>query len=123
MVFAASTHTSLSGGSLALVTCFCAVSLAFGIAHYRGWHRSWMYLLPSEASFFLPAWFGAFGLLAVLCILAAKLSAWLALVLALPTAVAFAIMLMSMVWLPPRLLPSWYRDSRDRRRASSPLAR
>lgn len=122
MVLAASATKPLSGGSLVLVVCFCALSLAFGIAHYRGWHRPWIRLLPFESIFFLPAWFGALGLLAALCALAARLSVWVEAVLAVPTLLVLAITLMSLFWLPSSLLPGWYRTWRDRGRPPSELA-
>ena len=108
MFVLASSHPAMSFGSLASIVGFCGVCLAFGIAHYRGWHRTWIRLLPFESNFFLPAWFGACGLLTALCVAVAPLSAWLAAVLAVPTFVIFAIALMSLVWLPRRLLPGWY---------------
>jgi hypothetical protein len=118
----ASTRASLSAGPLLVVLGFCAVSLAFGIAHYRGWHKAWIRLLPFEANFFLPAWFGACGLLASLCALGARLSVWVAVALALPTVVVLVITLMSLVWLPRRLLPEWYLRWRERGRPPSDLA-
>jgi hypothetical protein len=108
----ASTDTSLSGGKLVLVVCFSALSLVFGIAHYKGWNKGWIRWLPFEANFFLPAWFGACGLLVAFSTLAGRLSAGLEVVLAVPTFVVFVIMLMSLVWLPARLLPQWYLDWR-----------
>lgn len=112
----------LSGASLGLVAAFCALCLGFGIAHYRGWHRGWIRMLPFEANFFLPAWFGALGLLTALCLQAARVSAWVAAVLAVPTLVVLAVTLMSLVWLPSWLLPAWYRSWRDRGRPPSELA-
>ncbi len=117
---AASTH-SLSDGSLAFVIGVSAIALAFGIAHYRGWHRDWMRLLPFEANFFTPAWFGAAGLLVAFSLLAASAGRWLEVVLAVPAFVALAIALMSLVWLPPRFLPAWYRESRERQRQARGL--
>ena len=121
MLLSASTARSLPVGTLALVVCACAASLAFGVAHYRGWHRGWIRVLPFEANFFGPAWFGACGLLVALCDLAARLSVWFAAVLAVPTFIVFVIMLMSLVWLPPRLLPSWYLNWRRQGRPRSGL--
>jgi hypothetical protein len=121
MFLVASSTQSLSAGSLVVIVCFCAASLLFGVAHYRGWHRGWIRLLPFEANFFGPAWFGAFGLLVALCELAARLSDMLAAVLAVPTFIVFVIMLMSLVWLPSRLLPSWYLNWREQGRPPSGL--
>jgi hypothetical protein len=112
----------LSAGSLALVVCCSAIGLAFGIAHYRGWHRGWIRVLPFEANFFTPAWGGATGLLTALCLLAAHVSRWLEVVLGVPLFLAFAVTLMSLVWLPQRLLPAWYREWRDRGRPSRGLS-
>lgn len=109
MLVAASTAGSPSTGTLVAIACFCAICFAFGIAHYRGWHRGWIRVLPFDANFFTPAWFGAFGLLLTLWTLAHKLSALVAVIVALPMFIAFVIGLMSLVWLPERLLPAWYR--------------
>lgn len=121
MLFWASTDTQLSAGSLLVVICFCAAALAFGVAHYRGWHKGWIRVLPFEANFFGPAWFGATGLLVALCDLAARVNVWLAAILAVPTFIVFVITLMSLVWLPSRLLPSWYLDWRRQGRPPSEL--
>jgi hypothetical protein len=121
MLITASTRESLSAGSLVLVACFCALSLAFGVAHYRGWHKGWIRVLPFEANFFGPAWFGALGLLVALCDVATRLSVWVAAILAVPTFIVFVITLMSLVWLPSRLLPSWYLTWREQGRPLSGL--
>ena len=121
MLLAASTNAPLSGGKLVLVVCFSFWVLISGIAHYRGWHKAWIRWLPFEANFFAPAWFGACGLLVSLCDLVAPLSVWLAAVLALPTLIVFVVMLMSLVWLPSRLLPSWYLNWRRQGRPRSGL--
>lgn len=115
MLLTASSAATLSAGTLALIACFSAACLFNGVRHYRGhgtWLLSW---LPSEASFFTPAWFGACGLMLVLCLLAAHVSVVLEALLAIPAFVLFAISLMSLVWLPSRLLPIWYRDRRRQR--------
>ena len=117
----ASTGASLSAGQLVLITCFSAALLVDGIAHYRGWHKGWIRLLPFDANFFGPAWFGACGLLVALCELAGRLTAWLEAVLAAPTFIVFVISLMSLVWLPSRLLPSWYLSWRAHGRPRSGL--
>ncbi|HTX07011.1 MAG TPA: hypothetical protein VME22_00285 [Solirubrobacteraceae bacterium] len=108
MLLTASTRAPLSAGSLVLIVCFCSATLAFGIAHYRGWHRQWIGWLPFDANFFGPAWFGACGLLVVLAEEAGRIGAWLEAVLAVPAFIVFVIMVMSLVWLPSRLLPAWY---------------
>jgi len=121
MLLTAASDASPSAGSLALIVCFGGLSLAFGIAHYRGWHKRWIRLLPFEANFFLPAWFGAVGVLLFLCELAGHVSPVLEVVIALPMFVSFVIMLMSLVWLPSRLLPSWYLSWRAHGRPLSEL--
>ena len=121
MPLASATH-SLPAGTLALIAGFSALGLAFGIAHYRGWHRSWLRLVPFEANFFLPAWYGAAGLLVTLSLAGAHLSRWIEVVLGVPAFVAFAIALMSLVWLPSWLLPAWYRDWRARGRPPGGLS-
>jgi hypothetical protein len=115
MLLTGSSTDSLSAGTLVLITCFSAVCLVNGVRHYHGrgtWLLRW---LPSEASFFAPAWYGAMGLMVVLCELAGRVGRVLEALLAIPTLVLFAIALMSLVWLPSRLLPEWYRDRRQRR--------
>lgn len=114
MFLTASSDAHLSAGTLALLTCFSLCCLLNGVRHYRGrgtWMLSW---LPSRASFFTTAWCGAFGLMVVLSDLAGRVSAILEAVLGIPTFVLLAIMLMSLVWLPGRLLPTWYRDQQSR---------
>lgn len=103
-----------------LILCFCSLSLASGVAHYRGWHKGWIRLLPFEANFFLPAWFGACGVLLFLSELTRHVVV-LSAMLAVPMFVSFVIMLMSLVWLPSRLLPSWYLSWRAHGRPLSEL--
>lgn len=103
-----------------LIAGFSVLLLVNGVRHYRGrgtWLLSW---LPTEASFFAPAWYGAMGLMVVLCELAGRVSVVLAGLLAVPTFVLFAIAMASLVWLPSRLLPRWYRDRRRQRRSAAP---
>lgn len=123
MLLTASSDATLSAGSLALIACFSALCLVNGVRHYRGrgtWLLAW---LPSGASFFGPAWFGACGLMLVVCELASRVSVVLAGLLAIPTLALGAIALVSLVWLPPRLLPSWYRDRRPAQRSDAPAIR
>jgi hypothetical protein len=118
MLLSGSSTDSLSAGTLVLIACFSAVCLLNGVRHYHGrgtWLLRW---LPTEASFFAPAWYGAMGLMVVLCELAGGVSRLLEAVLAIPTLVLFAVALVSLVWLPSRLLPEWYRDRRQRRTAA-----
>ena len=121
LIPSASSGASLSAGELVLIACFSACVLVSGVAHYRGWHKGWIRALPFEANFFGPAWFGACGLLVVLCVLAGRLSAWVEALLALPTFVVFVISLMSIVWLPSKLLPAWYLSWRAHGRPMSGL--
>lgn len=123
MLLTGSSTDSQSAGTLVLIACFSAVCLVNGVRHYRGrgvWLLSW---LPSEASFFAPAWYGAVGLMVVACELAGQVSRVLEAVLAIPTLVLFAIALVSLVWLPSRLLPEWFRDRRRQRRPAAPAIR
>lgn len=112
MILIASSNPSISAGTLVLIAAFSAALLANGVRHYRGrgtWLLEW---LPTQASFFMPAWYGACGLMVVLCVLAGRVSVALEALLAIPTFVLFVIAVMSIVWLPSRLLPEWYRDRR-----------
>lgn len=119
MIVNASSDAPLSAGTLVLVTCFSALVLITGVRHYRG-HGTWLLpWLPTQASFFGSAWYGAFGLMVVLCDLAERVSVVLVAVLAIPTFGLGLIALVSLFWLPSRLLPGWYRD---RRRRSHPRA-
>lgn len=116
MPHTAAANTPLAGGQLAAIAAFSVLAIGFGAAHYRGWHRGWMRWLPSEASFFTPLWFGATGVLLILAELGRRVSNWLGVVFGVPLLVAFAITLVSLVWLPSKLLPGWYLDWRKRRR-------
>jgi ribose/xylose/arabinose/galactoside ABC-type transport system permease subunit len=109
MFLVASSNATISLPSMLLIAAFSALMLVRGIQHYRGrntWIIKW---LPWSDGFFGGAWFGAFGLMVVLCLLAGRVSAVLEAVLAIPTFLLFLIALVSMVWLPSRLLPGWYR--------------
>lgn len=111
MLFTAATQAHLPLGTLGLIACFSALVLVNGVRHYRGqgtWMLGW---LPSRASFFAPAWYGAFGLMVVLCVLAGQVSTVLEAVLGIPAFVLLGISLISLVWLPSSLLPAWYRDA------------
>lgn len=119
MILVAGTHTTMSAGTLVLVTCFSAWLLIGGVRHYRGRGQWLMRWLPTEVSFFTPAWYGAFGLMIVLCELARTVSLGLEVVLAIPTLLLFVVALMSLVWLPSRLLPEWYRARRRQRRLAA----
>lgn len=122
MLLAAATSHGPSVLTSVLGLCFCAWALAFGVAHYRGWHRAWIRFFPFDAHFFAPAWFGACGLLIFLGELAARFSTVLGVLIALPAVVPFVIMLMSLFWLPDRLLPAWYLDWRAHGRPAGGLA-
>lgn len=118
MALTASSDATLSAGSLVLIACFSALCLVSGLRHYRGhgtWLLSW---LPSGTSFFTPAWFGACGLMVVLSEIAGHVSVVFEGLLAIPTLVLLAITLVSLVWLPPRMLPAWYRGRRPPRPAA-----
>jgi hypothetical protein len=119
---AAQHGSQMSIGSMVVVACVCAPVLGGGVLHYRGGgRRSWLYRLPFEANFFLPAWFGACGLLVVLDNLLGRVSGVAEAIVGVPTLISFAVMLMSLAWLPRRLLPAWYLAWRAHGRPRSEL--
>ena len=119
----AASGSNLSAGTLIAVAAFSALVLRGGVRHYRGRNRWVMRWLPSEAAYFGTAWFGAAGLLMVLCALAAKVSVVLEAIVAVPALAVLAIAIVSTFWLPARLLPGWYlAEARTRARHRTPSA-
>lgn len=112
MLLLASGYSVGSTSTTIEVTAFCVILLIQGIRHYRGYGRWLMRFLPFDAGFFAVAWYGALGLLLVLDSLLSHISGPLALLFAIPIVPVFAIAMISLVWLPARLLPGWYRDWR-----------
>lgn len=92
-----------------------------GINHYRGITTWLLRYVPFDSIFFLPLWMGPVFLLAVLADLSAHVSTALAWVFAVPALVLLPVALLSMFWLPDRLLPAWYLDWREHGRHFSQL--
>jgi hypothetical protein len=85
-----------------------AGSTWLGIQHYRGTLTWWLRYVALDAQFFLPMWFGPVLLIGGLADAGAQLSPVLGVLLALPLIPLFPVGLMSILWLPDRLLPAWY---------------
>lgn len=121
MIAAASTDAWLSRTDLIEIVCFCTLLLVTGVRHYHGRGRWMLRWIPFEVSFFGIAWYGACGLMVVLCNAVRRFSVVLGALLAVPAFVLLGISLMSLFWLPPRLLPAWYLRWRAQGRPPSGL--
>lgn len=107
--------TAADPGTLTLSFVLGALVTAFGVGHYRGWHKGGLLRLPFDSIHFAPAWWGGAMLTLGVASALATLSPWFALlgVLAVPM---ILIGFVALFWLPDRLLPAWYLDWRARGR-------
>lgn len=96
-------------------------ALWLGVARYRGWHKSSLLAFPFDSLHFAPAWWGAAIVLAMLGSLGSLVSPWFLIVSVLGVA-PLLVGLLSLFWLPDRLLPAWYLDWRARGRPAWEVA-
>jgi hypothetical protein len=111
----------LSTGDLIGGILLGGAGLGQGIRHYRGTVTWMLRYLPGETQFFTPLWGGIMLLCGVAADLLAPVSHIAAVIIAVPALAALAVTLLSLFWLPGRLLPRWFREWRAEGRRVSCL--
>lgn len=122
-------HAPLSTPMTVLTGCFGVAVLAFGIAVFRGRHKTAVLYQSGLVPMRDTVTFGApwLGLVCLLYTLISVLdrtgggNQTIVTILSVLAMICFAICIMSMFWLPDFLLPEWYKVWRDHGRPAVEL--